>query len=132
MAALDSQISATPADTTLPLEGSSFALAGPSARLDPRRSPVRGDLAHVRMAGRVFVPHYVVPMPRRVAAQGADLLSSPGAEAIAAIPAGATFHVLDMAGGYAWGEFAEGEVPGGEIAEGAVGYIALDRLENVA
>ncbi len=51
-----------------------LTLSGPAAALDAPHWPVRGDLAHVRLAGRVFVPHYAAPMPRNVVAGGASLL----------------------------------------------------------
>src|SRR5690606_22877579 len=55
-----------------------FALTGPQPRPDPRRLPLRGDLAHIGLAGRYFVPHYAVPQPRAVLPGGAPLLSAPG------------------------------------------------------
>ena len=50
------------------------------------------------------------------------MASSEDAELLASLQAGAAFDVLDMTGGWAWGE-----VPGGS---GPVGYIALDQLER--
>ena len=55
------------------IPASQHCLTGPAETRDAPHWPVRGDLAHVRLAGRVFVPHYAVPMPRRVIAAGADL-----------------------------------------------------------
>ncbi len=108
---------------TVPLfaSGQDFALSGPSVKLDPALVPVRGDLAHIRLAGQVFVPHYIVPVAYR-AKQDAPVLKSAGGEASATLAAGAVFDVLDIAGGFAWGE----------IKGGAVGYVALDALEQVA
>ena len=48
---------------------------------DPAHTPVRGDLAHVRLAGRYFVPHYAVPALHSVIAGGAQLLSSSRSDA---------------------------------------------------
>lgn len=99
-------------------------MTGPSVSADPGCLPVRGDLAHIKLAGRYFVPHYAVPMPRTVRAgavlraQGRD-----AADAIADLPAAATFNVLDIAGPYAWGQLGE---------DGAVGYVALVSLESPA
>lgn len=106
-------------DITAP--GESFALSGPSARLDPLHLPVRGDLAHIRLAGKVFVPHYVVPMPHAVAAGGAALLRAgrADADAIGEIADGAVFNMLDASGAYAWGQVGE---------DGLVGYVALTAL----
>lgn len=104
--------------------GQELALAGPSTRPDGRTIPVRGDLAHIRLAGIHFVPHYAVPMPHRATSQGAQLrlASSEDAELLASLEPGAAFDVLDMTGDWAWGE-----VPGGS---GPVGYVALDQIER--
>lgn len=96
-------------------------MTGPAARPDPLTTPVRGDLAHIRLVGQVFVPHYIVPQPHRARAQ-APILKAPGGEAHATLAEGEEFHVLDMAGGYAWGE-----APGGPV-----GHVALDWLEKLA
>ena len=98
-------------------------MRGPLRIADPRHTPVRGDLADIRLAGRYFVPHYAVPQPRLVGANGAALMaaSRTDAEAIETLAAGATFAVLDIAGGWAWGQ------AGGE--NGPVGYVALGQLE---
>ncbi|WP_343609898.1 SH3 domain-containing protein [Novosphingobium sp.] len=103
--------------------GASFALSGPVDKLDATRLPVRGDLAHIRLAGKVFVPHYVAPVQHRAGSQGATLMKAPGGETLATLEPDAGFDVLDIAGGHAWGE-----VTGG----GVVGYIALTQLENLA
>lgn len=104
--------------------GRELSLAGPSPRADGVALPVRGDLAHIRLAGIHFVPHYAVPMPHR-AAQGGARLRKAGtdeAEVLATLKAGAQFDVLDMTGDWAWGE-----VPG---ERGPVGYVALAELER--
>ncbi len=101
-----------------------LAMTGPSVTADPGCLPVRGDLAHIRLAGLYFVPHYAVPMPRRILS-GAVLrvMSRADAEPIRELPAGETFNVLDIAGSWAWGQLGE---------QGQVGYVALDALETEA
>ncbi len=101
-----------------------LAMTGPSVTADPGCLPVRGDLAHVKLAGRYFVPHYAVPMPHAIK-PGAALraLGSAESEVIMELPAGETFNVLDIAGAWAWGQLGE---------EGRVGYVALDMLEAPA
>ena len=42
-----------------------FALSGPVPRPAPGL-PLRGDVAHIGLAGKYFVPHYAVPQPRAV------------------------------------------------------------------
>jgi len=98
-----------------------LAMTGPSAKAEPGHLPVRGDLAHIKLAGRYFVPHYAVPMPQAIASGGAALrkLNRADAEVVADLPAGGTFDVLDIAGGWAWGQYGE---------DGPVGYVALTSL----
>ena len=109
-----------PDDLPINLTERDFALARPSEAFDPSRRPVRGDLAHIRCAGRIFVPQYAVPMPHRVT--GAANLSRAGrvdGEALAALAAGTVFNVLDIAGGWAWGQVGE---------DGLVGYVPMAAL----
>lgn len=111
--------------------GRELAMTGPSGRPDGKTIPVRGDLAHIRLAGVHFVPHYAVPMPHRAGPQGARLrlAASEEAELLATLRPGSTFDVLDIAGGWAWGEVVGGEVPG---ESGPVGYVALSEIEASA
>jgi hypothetical protein len=100
-----------------------LSLSGPAEKLDAAHWPVRGDLAHIRLAGRCFVPHYAVPMERWVTAAGAQLLAANAADAELreALAGGTLFNVLDMAGGWAWGQVGE---------DGFVGYLPLEALEE--
>ena len=102
--------------------GLSFALAGPGVTAEAGHLPVRGDLAHINLAGRYFVPHYAVPMPRIVSAAGTVLrkASRSDGEAVETLAAGTVFNVLDIAGGWAWGQVGE---------DGFVGYLPLDTLK---
>ena len=99
-----------------------LTLSGPSEKLDAGHWPVRGDLAHVRLAGKVFVPHYAVPMERRIATGGAVLRTAPqtDSDSLDELLAGSLFNVLDMAGGWAWGQVGD---------DGFVGYVPLEALE---
>ena len=99
-----------------------LTLSGPAEKLDAAHWPVRGDLAHVRLAGKVFVPHYAAPMERRVVAAGAALMTSvkSDAEVREQLAGGTLFNVLDIAGNWAWGQVGE---------DGFVGYVALEALE---
>jgi len=98
-----------------------LALTGPSAVAEEGHLPVRGDLAHIKLAGRYFVPHYAVPMPHKVVArvwlQAAARLDS---EEICELPVGAGFDVLDITGGWAWGQYGE---------DGPVGYVPMSSLQ---
>ena len=99
-----------------------LAMTGPSVKADPGCLPVRGDLAHIKLAGRCFVPHYAVPMPHKARA-GAVLLSAGKADApsIRHLAAGEVFNVLDIAGAWTWGQCGE---------DGHVGYVTLSSLER--
>lgn len=102
-----------------------YALTGPVARPNGKSVPLRGDLAHIGLAGRYFVPHYAVPQPRTVMPGGAPLLASmeEGAEEICTLMEGDSFEVLDLIGSWAWGCLS---------MEGPVGYVHLDRLEPLS
>lgn len=101
----------------------SFSMTGPGETAAPGHLPVRGDLAHVRLAGRYFVPHYAVPMEHRVVDAGAVLrvTGKPEADAIETLAGGTVFNVLDISGGWAWGQVDE---------DGFVGYLPMDALER--
>ena len=71
------------------------------------------------------MPHYAVPMPHSVRAAGAPLrrAAKDAAEELILLPRGAVFDVLDMAGGWCWGQAGSG---------GFVGYIRQTELEALA
>jgi len=102
-----------------------YAMTGPGVVPESGNLPVRGDLAHIRLAGLYFVPHYAVPMPHVVADAnaGARLFASIDAsgEALAVLGAYEQFNVLDISGGWAWGQIGE---------DGPVGYVAMTELER--
>jgi len=54
-----------------------YALSGPQPKAEPGLTPLRGDLAHIGLAGRFFVPHYAVPQPRAVMPGGAPPKARP-------------------------------------------------------
>lgn len=81
---------------------------------------VRGDLADVRLADRVFAPHYAAPMPRNLIASAELRLSAAGdSEVLACLAAGDIFEVLEFAGNHAWGVAPKA---------GLVGYIPASVL----
>ena len=102
---------------------SELTLSGPSEKLDAGHWPVRGDLAHIRLAGLVFVPHYAVPMERHVVPGGAQLFAANDKEAEVreVLGGGTVFNVLDISGGWAWGQVGD---------DGFVGYLPLVALEE--
>ena len=98
-----------------------FALRGPSGKMVPEL-PARGDLAHIGLAGRIFVPHYAIPQPRAVMPGGAPLMVSPDGQAreICTLMEGDSFEVLEVTGEWAWGCLS---------LKGPTGYVHVDRLE---
>lgn len=88
--------------------------------IDPRREAARRDLADVRLADRVFAPHYAAPLLRIVTTAtplrfGRDRES----ELLATLAPGETFEVLEISGGLAWGSAP---------AHGLVGYVVATDL----
>lgn len=99
-------------------------LSGPVVKPDENAVPIRGDLAHIGLAGRYFVPHYAVPQPRIVMPGGAPLHTNPNddAEELCTLMEGDSFELLDIVGGWAWGCLS---------LHGPVGYVRIDRLEPI-
>ena len=86
------------------------------------RWPARGDLAHIRLAGKVFVPHYAVPMPYVVEIPAPlRTAARDDAEVRDELRPGAAFNVLDLAGKWAWGQVGE---------DGCVGYVPVAALRR--
>ncbi len=85
---------------------------------------VRRDLADVRLAERVFAPHYAAPMPRTLARAAALRAGrAPDSEVLSQLASGDSFEVLELAGSNAWGV-----APG----LGLVGYLDADSLAEAA
>lgn len=88
--------------------------------LDPLHNAVRRDLADIRLADKVFAPHYAASVPRVVVTvtplrQAADLHSG----VLAELAIGDVFEVLEFVKGRAWGRS-----PGHDL----VGYVDADAL----
>ncbi|UUY01320.1 SH3 domain-containing protein [Sphingomonas sp. J315] len=99
-------------------------MTGRSAQLDPRHEPVRRDLADVRLADRVFAPHYAAHLTH-VATRATALRAGrdAGTELLATLNAGDLFEALELSAGLAWGSAP---------AHGLVGYVAASDLGRVA
>ncbi|MCW4460764.1 SH3 domain-containing protein [Sphingomonas sp. BT-65] len=92
--------------------------------MDPRTDAARRDLADVRLADRVFAPHYAAPVAYVVAASVAlRAAKEADAEALAQLAAGDVFEVLELSAGTAWGR-----APG----VGLVGYVDAAKLRAAA
>jgi len=98
-----------------------YALSGPVTKPDPRTVPLRGDIAHIALAGKYFVPHYVVPQQRMAGDMGATLHAGPSetTEILDGLAPGERFDLLDVEGNWAWGCLS---------LDGPVGYILLSEL----
>lgn len=115
-------VEASPLSTDIPT--AQLSLLRPSDRSDKPHLPVRGDLAHIGLAGRYFVPHYAVPMAHVLKLNGMlrGAGKAEGAE-LRTLDAGEVFDVLDMSGGWAWGQ-AKSDL--------LVGYVEMTVLEPAA
>lgn len=100
-----------------------IGLVGPVSRPVPGTLPLRGDLAHIALAGRYLAAHYVVPQPRVVGPEGAALRLIPqdDSEVVAQAEAGATIEALDYAGDWCWASCGP---------EGPSGYLRTALLEQ--
>jgi hypothetical protein len=81
---------------------------------------VRPDLADVRLADRVFAPHYAEPMAM-IANRETPLLSAPGGETLVTLARGDVFDVLEIASTLSWGQ---------RRGDGLVGYVANEALDR--
>ena len=113
--------------TADPLAGgllrAAFHLDGPTRALDARVNAFRGDIADIALAGTLFAPHYASPLAR-VATSTTMIRTVPGhhAEASSQLLPGEGFAVLDLSGGWAWGQIGE---------DGLVGYVPAAALHPV-
>jgi hypothetical protein len=96
-----------------------FSLTGRTVPIDRNTEAVRGDLADIALADRVFAPHYAKACPFNVISD-TELRIAPGfeAEVVAALTMGDRFELLDISGGWAWGSGA-----------GKVGYVISNAIE---
>ncbi len=104
---------------TVPTEG--VGLKGPMKRPAPGTVPLRGDLAHIALAQKYLVPHYVVPQIHKIGPQGAELKFAEDAnsDTLASLNSGSNFEVLDLAGDWYWGCIGP-EGPSGYVPKNAL------------
>jgi hypothetical protein len=101
-----------------------LALKGPVEKPAPGTLPLRGDLAHIALAGSHLAAHYVIPHQRKVGPAGAGLRLSPreDAEVFVTLAPGSRFELLDIAGEWVWGgpgpQGPAGWCRAAELAEG--------------
>jgi hypothetical protein len=82
-----------------------LGLKGPVEKPAPGALPLRGDLAHIALAGTHLAAHYVIPQIRIAGVEGVGLRLSPrtDSEVFARLVPGSRFELLDVAGDWVWG-----------------------------
>lgn len=111
-------------ETTYKVPQGLLRLAGPVARPAPGTLPLRGDLAHIALAGTHLAAHYVIPLLRSLGDQGAQLHLAPreDSEITMTLDGGTQFEVLDIVGKWVWGCLGP---------QGPSGYVRADSLTPV-
>ena len=96
-------------------------LSGPVKKPAPGTLPLRGDLAHVALAGHYLAAHYVIPMARQLASGDATLKLMPrdDADEGATLPGHSAVELLDCEGDWAWITVGP---------EGPSGYVRMNAL----
>lgn len=96
---------ATPNPTEYAVPEGVLGLVGPVEKPAPGSLPLRGDLAHIALAGKHLAAHYVIPQVHAVGAGGADLRLAPrdDSESFTQLAGGSRFELLDFAGEWVWG-----------------------------
>lgn len=92
-------------DGEYPLPEGQLSLSGPVDRPAAGTLPIRGDLAHIALANRYLVAHYVAPQVRAIGTAGAALLCQPrdDSDAVTELAPGEKFEALDYSGEWCWG-----------------------------
>ncbi len=82
-----------------------LGLTGPVHKPAPGTLPLRGDLAHIALAGVHLAAHYVIPHVRTVGADGVDVMENTRDDSpiITHFAPGTEIEVLDVAGDWIWG-----------------------------
>lgn len=82
-----------------------LGLNGPVEKPAPGTLPLRGDLAHIALAGTHLAAHYVIPHVHAVGPAGASLrlTARADAEVFATLAPNSRFELLDVAGEWVWG-----------------------------
>jgi hypothetical protein len=95
-----------------------FVLSGHSAPLNPTIHAVRGDLADVELADRVFAPHYAKAMRYRTTAT-TTVHAKPNSESdeVDVLADGDALDLFDLSAGWGWVRTAKG-----------IGYVRADRI----
>lgn len=109
-------------ETAYALPEGPLGLTGPVERPAPGTLPLRGDLAHIALAGSHLAAHYVIPKNARVSAERAEMLcqARDDAEVNCVMERGFALEVLDIGNEWLWCCFGP---------DGPSGYVRGDCLE---
>ncbi|MEE4152653.1 MAG: hypothetical protein V2I27_00685 [Erythrobacter sp.] len=99
-----------------------LGLKGPIERPAPGTLPLRGDLAHIALAGTHLAAHYVIPGSARVCTETATMHTTDreDSEAVMVLEKGAALEVLDVGETWVWGCIGP---------DGPSGYVRTAALE---
>lgn len=100
-----------------------LGLKGPVQKPAPGTLPLRGDLAHMALAGTHLAAHYVIPHLRSVGAADVDVMENTRDDSpvVTRFAAGTPLEVLDTSGEWVWVCLGP---------EGPSGYIKADCLAD--
>jgi hypothetical protein len=82
-----------------------LGLKGPVERPAPGTLPLRGDLAHIALAGSHLAAHYVIPHIWTVGADGVDVMETTRDDSpvVTHFKSGTLVEVIDVSGDWIWG-----------------------------
>lgn len=92
-------------DTQYQVPSGKLGLKGPVQKPAPGTVPLRGDLAHIALAGTHLAAHYVIPHIRTIGETGADVLENTRDDSpiVTQFAPGTRVEILDVAGEWLWG-----------------------------
>lgn len=102
-----------------PVPDGVLGLNGPVDKPAPGTIPLRGDLAHIALAGTHLAAHYVIPHIWIVDESGVDVMENTRDDSpvVTRFDAGTRVEVIDIAGDWVWGCLGP---------EGPSGYMKAD------
>ena len=100
-----------------------LGLTGPVAKPAPGTLALRGDLAHIALAGTHLAAHYVIPFVRTIGKNGADVMlnTRDDSPVVTRFEPGTKVEILDVAGEWVWGCLGP---------QGPSGYMKADCLSD--
>jgi hypothetical protein len=120
------EMSGDPVDMhTYKVPSGGLGLKGPVKRPEPGTLALRGDLAHIALAGTHLAAHYVVPHVWSVGPEGVDVMlnTRDDSPVVTRFEPGTQVEVIDVAGEWIWGCLGP---------QGPSGYMKRACLENGA